>query len=79
MFVRNTRNPSHCLVHAMVCVIRRFVTLRGEWDLHTPLSVYQDELGQTRLIVSKDIEHFVRTTAAQVYSLDPVRHRAELQ
>ena len=69
----STTSSDMCYVHATYRIIQRFVALRGADDLTTPLSVYQDEQGQCRLITSDDIAKSMRALAKEVYHLHPVK------
>jgi len=61
-------------------IIQRFVALRGSADTTTPLAIFKDPAtGQAQFITASIIESTMRTLAAHVYQLDPVKDRAALQ
>ena len=68
-------------INAVLCMIRvvkRFIRLVG-WDYETPLAVYQDTDGTIRYMSSAEVETVMRDAAANVYDLDPAKHKDELK
>ena len=74
----STTNPK-CFCRAMCRILQRFVRLRGANDTTTPLSVYRDSYGVIRLLTSQDITDHMRSIAAKVFDLDPVKDKDLLQ
>ena len=77
---RNPRTGGKCFVSAILRIIRRFTRLVGETDTTTPLSVYQCPARQEILLITSiDIEKEMRSVAARVYKLDPIKDAEALQ
>ena len=77
---RPSRTASRkCPVRAVYRILERFQRLRGLEDETTPLSVFRNSAGQTRLITSDDISKHMRTIASIVYRMDPVKDAEDLQ
>jgi hypothetical protein len=73
-FTRNTAPNGLDLVLPMYSIVQRFVALRGHNDLTTPLGIFSASNSvprDTRLIISRDIEHAMRHVASKVYNLNP--------
>lgn len=79
IFTRNAARPTICPVTAWLQIFQRFHTLRG-LSPHIPLCVYLPPgLGKVQFITARDIEAVLRSTAAAVYNLDPVKNSKDLQ
>ena len=84
LFVPNPTSGGHCFVSAMLRILRRFDRVRrldSRIDPSTtPLSVCWDAVArEARLIVSSNIDTFMRYLASKVYHIDPIREKAALQ
>ena len=84
LFVRNTSNSNLCFVTSFLRIIQRYLTLVGTSET-LPLSVYRHSpnIGSSKPVVlnitTARVETALRTAAAQAYSLDPIKHRKQLQ
>ena len=81
LFVRNTNpNATCCVVSALSRIFRRFRILMGAWRTGVPLAVYQPApYHEARMITAPQIEHAMRVSAAELYSLDPQTNKKDLQ
>ncbi len=77
LFTRNSSQPNLCFVSHFLQIIARHRSLTQSC-LRTPLSIYRHCDGSINNITSVDIESTIRTAAAKVYNLDPIRHRKTL-
>jgi hypothetical protein len=78
-FVRDNNNPRLCFVSLMLQIFKQFISLLG-WEVtSTPLTIYQTESGDIKMITATEINVVMRSTAAAVYGLDPVKHAKDLQ
>lgn len=78
LHARNTNKGGRCFVASMYRIITRFVALQCDPNI-TPLGVYRQAGGTTRLITSKEIEEYMQSLAAEVYQLDPTKDRKAIQ
>ena len=74
----NTANPAMSYTVHMQQIVQRFNRLIGHHRTDVPLSVYRDDSGTVRSITASDINQVMREVAAEVYHLDPVKHKTEL-
>ena len=80
LFVRNPVPGGYCMVVAMYRILSRFTRLCGAWTTNMPLAVYRPEHQKgSRMITAKCIERHMRSIAAVVHSLHPVRNKMALQ
>ena len=78
LFVRNPKDPSICFVtHFMQILCRHHTLVKSKPDI--PLSIYRDDNGQNKNITSALVETAMRTAAATLFNLDPVKNKTELQ
>ena len=76
---RNMGTSGYCGVKAFYNIMKRFAKLCGTWSVATPLGVYFSEIeGRPLMITANCIERHMRTIAAEVYSLDPVTRKKEV-
>ena len=78
LFVRNTKNPTICFVDNFIHILKRHKTLTQS-NPDIPLSVYRNTSGKTRNVTSALLEISMRDAAAQLFNLDKVKNKAELQ
>ena len=82
MWTRPLTLGGRSLVEPMYRILQRFVALRGPNDITTPLALYQtDAVKNPRVLLITDskVVTAMRWLAQQVYKLDPVKNKAELQ
>ncbi len=78
MFTWNKGSPDKCCCRQLHRAFKRFIRLCG-WAYGKPLSVYKDAHGIVRNITAQNISSVMRRVASELYGLDPVRHKTELQ
>ncbi len=77
-FKRNRKRPDRCCVvflHQSLC---RYVRLVG-WIYSQPLSVYRAQDGTVKNITARDITAVMRRVASELFKMDPVRDKEDLQ
>ena len=77
LLLANTENPKRCAVRAFYRIIERFQRLMGTSDEATPLAMYATSAGP-QFVTPDVIEKHMRTIAAHVHNLDPVKDKDEL-
>ncbi|KAG7368827.1 hypothetical protein IV203_031570 [Nitzschia inconspicua] len=78
LFTQNTHDPSLCVVRRWLSIVQRFVRLAGR-ARHVPLAIYLDAPSScVRYITATDVERQMRSLAAEIYDLDPVRDAKDL-
>ena len=83
LFVRNNENAHLCFVTSFLRILDRYNNLIGASEV-LPLSIYRSTpLGASKPaifnITTALVEVAIRSAAAQVYNLDPIKNRRELQ
>jgi hypothetical protein len=68
----------HCRVRSMLEILRCRMTL-APLDAMVPLAVFQTEASTVAYLTNYDITGMLRSLAAEVYNLDPVKDKKALQ
>ena len=83
LFVRNHANPRLCFIKAFIRILARFATLLGFSDeSEFPLSIYRRDPSPDSPILNMttaDLERSIRAVASNLFGLDPITHKSELQ
>ena len=82
LFVRNHANPRLCFIRALLQILQRNSTLIGFSAPEFPLSIYRrDPAPDSPVfnITTADVERSIRSVAAELFSLDPILNKKELQ
>lgn len=72
--LRNDTSPMMCGVRTSKQIVKRVYAILGhETPLNTPLAIYLDSTGLVKALSAIDIQDTMRTTAAELYDLNPAK------
>ena len=77
LFTKNVANPKLCFATHFMAILKRHAILTNS-SPHIPLSVYKGTDGQPYNIKTVEVEHVIRTAAATLFQLDPIKNKAQL-
>lgn len=77
-YVSNDATPELCPVNRALRIAARHLRIVDHNRENVPLGAYRDPVLGTRLIIADDIETHMRSVAAKVLNLDPVKDKDDL-